>query len=483
MATLLSEPPRADPRLLSPGTLLGGRYRVEGLLARGGFATVYRAMHVGQGRPSAVKVLHGDPADFAATRRFFFEARAMGRLEDPATVRVFDFGQDDTGLVYLAMELLRGKTLRQELHHRQRVGRGFTEPEIVTIGCGVLNSLSEAHRLGLVHRDLKPDNIFLHLSPSNEVTVKVCDFGIAKGSGTTQTGSGQALGTPAYMSPEQADLSTSLDGRSDLYALGVVLYELVEGRVPFLGDSPMQTMIMHREQAAPKVAAPVSAALSGFIAACLTKSPLGRPASAQVARASLLACVPALTELTLTDAPADEGSSATPVAAMTPMRPVSLGATLKITPASPPVRSPSSGGWALGGAVAVAALTAAVLLLREGSAPSASPRPQAAVLTSTRALAPAVTPTEAPSSPPPAPWTLVLETVPKGARLEIDGSPRGTGPLEVIEPTGTEHAVVVSAPGYRSLSRRVRWAEQARVVLSLEPVPMKESPRHYRIDR
>lgn len=297
IATLLVDPPRIDASRVEEGTLIDGRYVVETLIGRGGFGSVFRARHTGTGQQIALKCLStiGEHDD-THLRRFFQEARVTAGLRHPNTIRVFDFGQDDSGLVYLAMELLDGVTLKQELRARRKDDRVFTMTEALKIGVGVCRSLTEAHRAGLVHRDLKPDNIFLHHVEGDEPAVKVLDFGIVKFANSTLTlGSDSGVpGTPAFMSPEQV-VKRDLDGRSDLYSLGVVLYQLVSGSVPLRGESIVQTLYMHVHESPPelrpRVRTPVTMRFCELVHRTLSKNPAHRPSTANDMREELERCL------------------------------------------------------------------------------------------------------------------------------------------------------------------------------------------------
>ena len=249
MATLVSRPPKADLDALTPGTLIGGKYKIIKQIGRGGFGSVFRCQHIGTGQDVALKVLSlpGGEND-VVFQRFFLEARSTAGLGHPNTLRVFDFGQDANGACFLVMELLDGRTLADELRDRLRRNEVFTELEALAIADAVLRSLAEAHEKGLIHRDIKPHNIFLHEVHGDDPTVKVLDFGIAHSAELAQqsalTEAGQILGTPAYMSPEQAQ-GLPVDRRSDLYSVGIVLYELVTGATPFAGDTPVSTLYQH----------------------------------------------------------------------------------------------------------------------------------------------------------------------------------------------------------------------------------------------
>lgn len=233
---------------LPPGAVVGGRYKIVQQIGKGGFGAVYLASHQATRQELVLKVLKPDLSeDPTQVQRFFNEARASSLLSHPHTVRVFDFGQTDSGLLYIAMERLHGK----ELAHALKESGGKLAPlRAVRIAIGVLKSLAEAHHAGLVHRDLKPDNIFLCRVHGEDEFVKVIDFGIAKpkDSGDQNlTRTGFTVGTPKYMSPEQV-LNKPLDGRSDLYALGVILYQALCGEVPLAGASPMETLMAHLQK-------------------------------------------------------------------------------------------------------------------------------------------------------------------------------------------------------------------------------------------
>ena len=234
------------------GDTISGRYRITGTLGKGGFGAVYAAEHVSTLQEIAVKILSLDPAnsDDDVVRRFFKEAQITARLSHPNTVRVFDVGQADDGPLFLAMEMLRGPTLDQVLKQLGKEGKAMTDRQALDVAIPVLRSMTEAHEAGLVHRDLKPANIMMAQLGGDEPVVKVLDFGCARTEDSSLTAAGTALGTPAYMSPEQC-MGKALDGRSDLYSLGVIMYWCAVGQLPFVDKNPLSLMYMHTHLAPP----------------------------------------------------------------------------------------------------------------------------------------------------------------------------------------------------------------------------------------
>jgi serine/threonine-protein kinase len=235
------------------GKTLNNRYLIEGKLGEGGFGSVYRAKQTQMNRKVALKVLHAKMAkDPQVVGRFKREAQASSLLRAAHTVQVYDFDQTPEGVMYLSMEMLEGKSL-----HAVLGDDGSIAPQrVVRILDGIAESLEEAHRQGIVHRDIKPENIFLEPRPTADF-VKVLDFGIAKivsgdglGSQPALTAAGQTLGTLEYMSPEQL-MGKQLDGRSDLYALGTLAYEMLTGELPFSSKTPGEIISYHLKTVPP----------------------------------------------------------------------------------------------------------------------------------------------------------------------------------------------------------------------------------------
>jgi putative nucleotidyltransferase with HDIG domain len=277
-----------------PSSLLGtvvGAYRLVTEIGSGGMGTVYYAEHTVIGRRSAIKVLHPEIArDAKAVSRFLTEARAANEIRHPNVVEITDIGQQGD-LHYIVMSFLEGETLGERLE-RQPV---MDEPSTIRIARQVASALGAAHEAGIVHRDLKPENIFLMNHPEFPDYVKVLDFGIAKlvhpdPEAAGRTGLGTAVGTPKYMSPEQCRGDGNLDHRSDIYSLGVVLYEMLTGGLPFPGPAPGDIMIAHVVEPPPppiEKNPKLSARLNAVVLRALEKKPEARFPSMRELRQAL----------------------------------------------------------------------------------------------------------------------------------------------------------------------------------------------------
>jgi eukaryotic-like serine/threonine-protein kinase len=236
----VSEADAVDPMI---GRVIGDAYVIQDLLGVGGMGRVYRAEQRALGRVVAIKVVHKHLlGDRESVSRFYTEARAASSLNHPNSVSVFDFGRTDDGMLYLVMEYLRGKDLAHVMHAEAPL----PITRVVELALGVLGALSEAHARGVVHRDLKPENVIIERLRGGTDLVKVVDFGLAqvRGLEPDEAARGLVAGTPDYMAPEQAR-ALEVDGRGDLYALGVVLFELMTGRLPFVGETPSKVMLQH----------------------------------------------------------------------------------------------------------------------------------------------------------------------------------------------------------------------------------------------
>jgi serine/threonine-protein kinase len=257
------------------GRVLDGRYRVESKIAKGGMATVYRALDVRLDRLVAIKVMHqlyADDDEFVA--RFIREAKSAARLSHPNVVAVFDQGDDD-GHVFLAMEYVQGRTLRDLLRERHQLH----PQEALSILQPVLAALSAAHQAGLVHRDIKPENVLL----ADDGRVKVADFGLARAVASRATTSATTLiGTVAYLAPEQVTRGVA-DARSDVYAAGIMLFEMLTGKPPYDGETPISVAYRHANETVPppsSVTPDLPASVDLLVTRATARDPDQRPTDA-----------------------------------------------------------------------------------------------------------------------------------------------------------------------------------------------------------
>ncbi|QRN93656.1 protein kinase [Archangium violaceum] len=276
------------------GRTIAQKYQVEALIGEGGMGKVYRARQVALDKLVVLKVLrHTLLGDDRTVARFKREAKAASRLNHPNSISILDFGVTEDGALFIAMEFVPG----QDLHTVLSKDGPLPESRVARIVSQVLSALYDAHAAGVIHRDLKPENIMVEQRRNEPDFVKVLDFGIAKiqdgEDGPTLTRTGFVCGTPEYMSPEQARGAT-LDHRSDLYAVGVILYQLISGRLPFESDSAVGYATKHltEEPVPPSRKRPeirVSQAMERLIMRALSKSPDDRPQDAEAFKAELLA--------------------------------------------------------------------------------------------------------------------------------------------------------------------------------------------------
>jgi serine/threonine-protein kinase len=431
------------------GVTLDDRYRLDAVLGEGGMGAVFRATHLAMDRKVAVKLLKPHlTSDGAALRRFAHEARVTRRVESPHAVEIFDFGVTPHGDYYMVLEYLDGRTVQKELD----VDGPFAPARVVHVARQALHALGVAHDLGLIHRDVKPDNLLLMRVGADADYTKILDFGVAKlmqGAAAEQlalTAAGMVFGTPEFMSPEQA-CGLPLDGRSDLYSLAATMFVMLTGHGLFEGQTAIEWLTHHARTPAPRLAMvrPELAAypeLDDLLQRCLAKPREARPATAhelarlfaQVAptlrrppgRAPVVrAPSPGLAEAPTPEAQPRASSSA--VRAFhgsnyfRALAAAELGATVQVAAVDPAIDTLTAGSAeltplpprsrrgmyvALAGAVVAVIATAIAVTARPPAQPAAAPPPPVVKPAPPPAPAPVATPAPAPVAPPaPAPVT------------------------------------------------------------------------------
>ncbi len=268
------------------GQTLDGKYCIEAKIGEGGMGAVYRARHLLMDTQLAIKVLHPSlVSDATSVARFQREAQAMARIRHSNAIAVTDFGVTEDQINYIVMELFEGESLRKVLERDKKLPYATA----IIIARQVCGALEAAHRSGVIHRDIKPENIFLSPQPDGSYFVKVIDFGIAKivtdtsQGGPPLTRQGMIIGSPHYLSPEQCT-GQELDARSDIYSLGIVLFEMLTGQVPFTAVTPVAVALLHANEPPPslrKLNPEIPKALDDLVMSALAKSKTDRPASAR----------------------------------------------------------------------------------------------------------------------------------------------------------------------------------------------------------
>ncbi len=276
-AAAISKGSAPDPLI---GRVINERFKVVSLIARGGMGKVYRAEQAPLGRVCALKVLNPNYSgehDPEFHKRFFLEASMTSKLTHPNTVTIFDYGKTDDDIYYMAMEYLEGHTLHRAIRHSGH----FPEERTAHVARQICRALREAHSLGIIHRDLKPANIYLVEHGDEPDFVKVLDFGLVKNVSDTKgeelTQAGLFMGSPKYMAPEQIS-GEKVDARTDIYALGIIMYEMLTGKVPFDSATSVNILMAHVKQDAPPMRqmnpnVEVSGAIEETVARCMAKAP------------------------------------------------------------------------------------------------------------------------------------------------------------------------------------------------------------------
>ncbi|HEY6272252.1 MAG TPA: protein kinase [Terriglobales bacterium] len=507
-----------------------GRYEIIGELGRGAMGVVYKAQDPTIGRTVALKTMRLDGHGIESAelvRRFQNEARAAGLLNHPNIVTIYDAGEHE-GIFYIAMEYIEGTTLDQLLAQKQ-----ILDPdEVIRISRDICKGLDYAHAHGIVHRDVKPANIMITARGS----VKIMDFGIAKAGGS-MTSTGQVLGTPNYMSPEQVR-GKSLDGRTDLFSYGVVLYEMLTGEKPFVGQNVTTIIykIVNENPIAPReLDRTLHPGLNAIVVKALSKTPDERYQSGAELVRDLESYKMAGATLPAAARPPQNPSGPAPAHEKTVVIPMRVVAGSTVRAAAPaaetakgpiPMRSPASAvpssrksGWtalivtvlvlgAVAGSLAFYktrvkvrqleaevqaddSRVAATQTAKPDPAPTPSPTPDASIahdttvkLVPAEKIAEEKSPFKPRATPPPAPKSeLDLASQPDGAKVEIDGQsdPAWVTPFKISHLAGGSHNLVFSKDGYITQTRSLDYAAGKSASISVElaagaKVPVNSNP-------
>jgi len=466
--------PAAAPGDLPEGMEIG-EYRVLRKIGEGGMGAVYAAVQPVIGKRVAIKVIAQNIASNPdVVRRFVEEARSVNKIGHPNIVDIFSFGWLPDQRHYFAMEFLDGKSLSDRLKHG-----GLEAAECRRVMRQICEALEAAHRAGIVHRDLKPDNIWVAEPQHGESFAKLLDFGIAKlmgdGDAATRTQTGVMMGTPAYMAPEQCR-GEGIDPRTDIYALGVILYEMFARRLPFQGG--FAELITHHLVTTPKppsTYAPVSQALDKVILACLEKDVAKRPQTAAELGRLLAAALPAGGTPAAAFPSAPSAAVVTPVTAPDTLAPAPGRTLPDLTQLPAKDRRPLAVGAALGGVALV--VVVALFAGRHPTPTVASAPPVAAPVAPPPAAAPVLPPAPVPSG-----RIHVVVKDADGASVLVDGKVVATGVREArvqnVTP-GQPHQLRVEAPGRPPFERTFTVAADAEVDLEAAIAPLPAAhPAH-----
>ena len=433
------------------GIVLDGRYRLDALLGEGGMGAVYRATQLANDRKVAVKLLKPHlTTDEAAAQRFLREARSTLKVESPHAVKVLDFGITPHGDYYMALEYLDGRTVQRELD----VDGSFAPPRVVHIAKQALHALGAAHASGIIHRDIKPDNLLLMRAGDDADYTKVLDFGVAKlldQTVTPLTAKGMVFGTPEFMSPEQA-CGLPLDGRSDLYALAATMFAMLTGRGMYNAASQIEWLTAHARQPPPHLAdgkpdlAPL-VELDRVLQQCLAKHKDQRPPDAR-AMIGLLESI----EPTLGMRPSKPMAATVQLAAAKPTV-FSASTYVAAIPSTGPVPLPSKRGrWIVLGALVIVAMIAVAIGVASRGHKAKQPAP-------------------APASKPVV-IDAAIDAPPPDASIPVD-APVDAAPIvhPRVNPDIEKH--LAAAEAGRRAHKWVQEIEEANAALALDPHSVK----------
>lgn len=449
-------PAMAGPGQALVGTVVDGRYRIDSILGEGGMGLVYKAVHTTLNKNLAVKVLRAEVSrDEEIVARFRQEAQSASAIGNQHIIDISDFGTLPDGATYFVMEFLGGQSLTDALE-----AGPFTLERTIDVTLQLCGALGAAHERGIVHRDMKPDNVQLIERGGTSDFVKVLDFGIAKvgGNNSKLTQAGKVFGTPHYMSPEQC-AGTGVDNKTDIYAVGVILYEMVTGQVPFDADTLMGilTKHMYEEPVPPRELPPpqnVSAEMEQVVLRCLLKDPAVRYQSMEELASDLKKVqageVPDAVHMPRPAAPSPPTGGFATQGAMRPTAPSFSDSEIPGPPTS------SKAPMLVGIAIAIAAIVGGVVMLGGGEGDPAPLAPAAAEQAAPTEPATADEETEAPPVAPAPAVSVVVTSVPLGAEVYRGGEFVGVTPYTMTRPDGDDRVELeLRLDGYKSADAAV----------------------------
>ena len=461
--------------------MLDDKYRIERLLAVGGMGAVYEGTHVKLRKRVAIKVLNPQLASKAMIDRFHREAITASQIGHEGIAQVTDLGTSTTGESFIVMELLEGEPLSSRL-----LGAKQLPVEVACeLGCAILSPLAAAHAAGVVHRDLKPDNVFLVRQSRGEM-VKLLDFGISRAAGLEQefrlTTTGLVLGTPYYMSPEQARGETDIGPAADLYSFGVIMYEMLIGEVPIKADNYNQLIyrVMTGDYARPRSKRPdLPPALEDIVMRAMALEPQARPASAAELEQALLAfCRPNFRDHMI------ERISQSNVGfkSSSPLLPTPQAHEATVYLGAPTATKKLSKLPLVIAIVGAVGIAAAVVIAKQASTTETKPAPATAPIA--KAPEAPVAPRAPVDKPPDKPAeavdkpveaarvTIRFDVDPSHAKIVVDGKPLDGTSLEVAKDDAL-HALSITAKGYQSYEGELTFGETQKLVVKLDKVGQK----------
>lgn len=449
------------------GRVLDGRYQIEGVLGEGGMGLVYKAKHTALGKTLAVKVLRAEVSrDSEIVTRFRQEAQSATSIGNEHIIDISDFGALPDGSTYFVMEFLDGLSLTKVIE----ADRPIPTPRAVHIAKQICNGLGAAHERGIVHRDLKPDNIYLVSRSHDKDFIKVLDFGIAKVGGATSklTRAGQVFGTPHYMSPEQC-AGTEVDHRTDIYALGVILYEMTCGRVPFDADNLMGILTKHlyENPIPPRELPPptdVTPALEAVIMKCLAKKPEQRYQTMAEMREDLLRIEGGATPIAVLDA-VNRGSQTGRIDHTGRATGLGIGDPDAVADGAQKKKLPLA---AIVGVVVVLGGVGGYFAFKGAAEPATTPVQTAPPAARQEPVAPPTTPTPTPVAVAAAPSVVMLASDPPGASVFQGSELLGTTPVRIERPAEmATMSVELRLEGYTAQAFRISSLTNSDVTVPL----------------